>query len=274
MQFRHLLASYTLSRRTLRYATRICELIGADQTMLSLQVLDQRMYGEPEFNIVHRFCDRTKASIDIGAANGLYLFALRDYSARCIGFEPNPFSYQDLSKRFSGVRLENCALSDASGKVELRVPIVDKMLYSGFGTIEAENSLSAFSAKSLKRIVVEVKTLDSFQFTDVGLIKIDVEGHEWDVIQGAIVTIDRSRPNLLIEIEDRHKKGNLVRMVEFFKKREYGIYFLKDGRLRDIAEFDLEKLQNADGPIKPGLYFNNFFFLNDPRKYEHLLVDA
>ena len=51
---------------------------------------------------------------------------------------------------------------------------------------------------------VEVRTLDSFGFTDVDLIKIDVEGHEYSVLEGSLLTIQRCKPILLIEIEQRH----------------------------------------------------------------------
>ena len=51
-------------------------------------------------------------------------------------------------------------------------------------------------------IDVEVRTLDSFGFEDVGFIKIDVEGFEREVLMGGIQTILKSKPILYIE-DDR-----------------------------------------------------------------------
>ena len=42
-----------------------------------------------------------------------------------------------------------------------------------------------------------------------GFIKIDVEGHELKVIDGAKETIEKHKPNLLIEIEEQHSKEKL-----------------------------------------------------------------
>ena len=45
-----------------------------------------------------------------------------------------------------------------------------------------------------------MRTLDSFRLTDVTFIKIDVEGSERDVLEGARATIARERPPLLLEL--------------------------------------------------------------------------
>jgi FkbM family methyltransferase len=52
--------------------------------------------------------------------------------------------------------------------------------------------------------LVALQTLDSFQFENVSLIKIDVEGLAFSVIKGPEQKIASSRPVLLVEIEQRH----------------------------------------------------------------------
>src|SRR6266568_3035020 len=75
---------------------------------------------------------------------------------------------------------------------------------TGVATIEEKNDLGCFRDKSIvAERVVEVRTLDSFEFSDVAMIKIDVEGHEEAVVAGAEETIRRCRPSLLIESEER-----------------------------------------------------------------------
>ena len=61
------------------------------------------------------------------------------------------------------------------------------------------------SVKNGIKIKVDCRTIDSFNFSNVGLIKIDVEGAEKEVLMGARNTIIDNRPNLIIENELIHQ---------------------------------------------------------------------
>jgi len=52
---------------------------------------------------------------------------------------------------------------------------------------------------------VEVSTIDIFEFEEIGLIKIDVEGMEIDVLKGAKKTIEKYKPSLFIENSEPNK---------------------------------------------------------------------
>lgn len=266
-------ASRLVPQRLIRYAARACSLAHAHAAETSLRAFGELLHGEHEIGVIGRFCDRARLSIDVGAADGLYLHVMKKHSARCVAFEPNPVSFQRLVKCFPGTQLEGCALSSADGDGELRVPLVGAIAYRGFGTIERQNVLSGFDGER-QVFRVALRTLDGFDFEPVGLIKIDAEGHEWDVVQGALRTIDRFRPNLMIEIEERHKRGSFARIVELFEARGYGVFFLQNGRLRDRRAFDFATHQNAAGVIRPGVYYNNFFFLADPPRHRDLIEQS
>jgi hypothetical protein len=58
---------------------------------------------------------------------------------------------------------------------------------------------------------VEARTIDSFGFPEVSLMKIDVEGHEAEVLVGAANTIGAFHPVIIIEIfKINHKKVLLI----------------------------------------------------------------
>lgn len=59
---------------------------------------------------------------------------------------------------------------------------------------------------------IPVRTLDSYELEDVGLVKIDVEGMEADVLEGAIDTIRRCRPAIFCEAL-RHDEHLAIRDV-------------------------------------------------------------
>ena len=74
-----------------------------------------------------------------------------------------------------------------------------------------------------------MKTLDSFNFTNVDLIKIDVEGYENDILQGALHTIQYNKPVLVIEqqkheYQDDSKSLPAVRFLETLGYRVIGQY--------------------------------------------------
>ena len=60
---------------------------------------------------------------------------------------------------------------------------------------------------SHSEVAVQVRRLDDFAFGVVDFIKVDIEGAEFAFLPGAVATLRRCRPVLLIEIEDRHSEG-------------------------------------------------------------------
>lgn len=250
-----------LPNALMRRAQRACELAGLERVSFDLQFANELLHGEAELRELRRYCDPTRHSIDVGAAHGLYVRVLRKHSASCIAFEPNPASYRQLRRHFPGVRIENCALSSTPGVAELRVPVVDSVRYAGFGTIDPENSFEGIHGASTASFTVKVRTLDEFGFDNVGLVKIDVEGHEFETLLGGQKTIERSLPNLMIEIEERHHRGNLSRVASFLDGLGYRGFFILDGALRPMEEFDLAKHQNYAAARRRRDYHNNFLFL-------------
>jgi hypothetical protein len=64
----------------------------------------------------------------------------------------------------------------------------------------------------------QTKTLDSFNFDRIDLLKIDVEGFEYDVLNGAVNTIRRLKPKIILET---HSKELRQKCDDFLKKAGY-----------------------------------------------------
>ena len=94
----------------------------------------------------------------------------------------------------------------------------------------------------------------------MGFIKIDVEGHEKAVLEGSFKLIERDRPNLLIEIEDRHKPNSVRDINEFLMKYDYEGYFFLDDHLVSMVSFDSKLHQNFGS--ENGKYVFNFIFVH------------
>jgi len=145
--------------------------------------------------------------LDIGAHVGQYsLIAAQAVgpNGRVHSFEPNPGSYRRLTANlalndFRHARAHAMALSDQAGESTLFVP--------------TDNNLGEASLQQCvdsDTTTVKVGTADSWMETaDLGnpprvdLIKIDVQGFEKHVIEGARGLLARFKPTVLCELEER-----------------------------------------------------------------------
>jgi hypothetical protein len=122
------------------------------------------------------------------------------------------------------------------------------------GTLEKRNA-------PFEKRVVHVNTLDSYHFDDVDLIKIDVEGHELAVIEGAVDTILRCKPHLIIEIEQRHISKPIDEIFDFILQQGYDGFFLSNGSLNPLSKFSHSVNQEPYlDEVSQKLYVNNFIF--------------
>jgi FkbM family methyltransferase len=218
----------------------------------------RRGLPEPELAVLPALCRRDALSLDIGANLGLYTCALLECSSGCVAFEPLPAMARLLRRSFRRARdrfrLEQVALSDAVGKAELRAPRGTL----GNSTIEPENLLRGpGNASGVTVHEVETRCLDDYALENVAFIKIDVEGHEERVLRGGRKTLERHRPSLVVEIEERHKPGSVAAVRGLLGELGYEGFFLDEGRLRPFDELDLGAHQDERVPER---YIRNFIF--------------
>lgn len=155
--------------------------------------------GEPELAVLDTLMRRGGTAVDVGANQGFFAYALGDVAARVVAFEPNPdyarFARLMLRGRATVHRL---ALSDRPGRATFYVPVDhDGSVLHLAGSLK--RTAHAQFARN-RTYQVEVRTLDSFGLADVRFIKVDVEGSEREVLDGARATIARDRPVLLLEL--------------------------------------------------------------------------
>ncbi len=184
-------------------ANRLLPLVPA-RLQLALLVKTYGMLSENEREAYHLReigpCRGT--AIDIGANFGLYSLQMSHCYPKVISFEPNPEVAEPLiAARLRNLTLIHEGVSSQRGEAQLFIPIANGVTLSGWASLDEHNCPEA---TSFNKLTIPLSPLDAHQFTDVGLIKVDVEGHELEVLRGAEQTIRHSRPHLIIEVKDEH----------------------------------------------------------------------
>ena len=102
--------------------------------------------------------------------------------------------------------------------------------------VEGNTGHSHVNKESVGKGKIPLKTLDSFNFSDVDLIKIDVEGYEQDILLGALETIEKNRPVLVIEQQKHEYQNDMASLpsIRFLENLGYHVVeqFNKDWILK------------------------------------------
>jgi len=105
-------------------------------------------------------------------------------------------------------------LSSNTGEATLFIPLLNELPLIGWASLAPGNFPEATGELTKP---VKIATLDSFQLQHVSFIKIDVEGHELHVLEGAKQTLSTQRPTVLLEIKDQNRTA----VFQIFSKLNY-----------------------------------------------------
>lgn len=235
-------------------------------------MLHQRL-GEPELHELNRLVRPDTIVVDIGAHFGTYSVALARLAGkrgRVISIEPVEEDARLLERGARSLGLPitvlHCALSSSAGQAELHIPLLGGSQKTALSSLE--RSTQAPGSSCIETRTVGTRTLDDVLLDadlPVSFLKIDVEGHELDVLAGAGRTLETHRPNVLIEINsnlgERPVEAVFARILAYGYRGE----FLEEGRRRrPLSDFDVTKHQlAAAGNVLSTAYVNNFIFVPD-----------
>ncbi|HYS37170.1 MAG TPA: FkbM family methyltransferase [Pseudonocardiaceae bacterium] len=203
--------------------------------------LEREMLGLPDIVGPGSVC------VDIGAAAGLYTVALSQLAGptgQVHSIEPLPFVHPLWTRVLRAgtgrnVRRHTLALGAEPGEGLMSVPLGK---YGGpvtgrsFLQWRTDGLGSNSEFKGQMEVKVEVETLDGLcdrlELTRLDFLKIDVEGAELHVLEGGHKAIDRFRPAILVEIEDRHiarYQHSAQTIVDWFAERGYTMHTWQHG---------------------------------------------
>jgi len=201
--------------------------------------------------------------VDVGANIGMNTIEYATWAKTVHSFEPTPQTYSMLSRTIALAKSQGNSAkgwypdkTDPSGLADTAIVsdifTYDVALSSSQGTskiiIKKDNAghnyldnlhLPTRTGQIRTRPTepptetVQLKTLDSYNFNDVDIIKIDVEGHEFDVVLGSEQTILKYHPVVQLEMVEHQPirfNWNCQMIYDWFYERDY-VPTLSDGRL-------------------------------------------
>ena len=144
------------------------------------------------------FLESKRTAIDIGANVGLWAKDFCEIFHEVILFEPYKLNIECLKKNlenYQNFQIFDCALSNKNSLGELYIHEKDL----GANSLVPSNGIT-------KTENIQLKKLDDFEFQNIDYIKIDVQFHELEVIEGSIDTLKNNNPVLCIESARRNEE--------------------------------------------------------------------
>lgn len=252
---KRILLKFIINRKTLSVSHNskkysFTKFDGQNWTLVAMSSLG--IYEADTFKIISNYLDTNKVSVDIGANVGIFsVFLDSVYSKnmnssfkekKIISFDPNPSNVNYLNSlvntnKLSSIKVESFAVGNSSEIIPLYIESDNP---SAWGTSQTPSS-----KELLKKIEVKQTSLDTyfknFNF-QIGFIKIDVEGFEIEVIEGALKTIKKHKPIICFELN-----------LTILAKREKSVNILLDNLYNNNYELFFE---NSKGKLQPFTWMN------------------
>ena len=211
---------------------------------------------DAEMAYVSNLLKEKRRFLDIGANIGIYSFHFKKSFKSIDAFEPlKEISYRLEHFQNPSLKVHNCALSNKRGEFQIYIPYLSGKAIASLASLEKRDG-------DCEIRTVKVDKIDNYDFDDVDLIKIDVEGHEEYVIEGARNIIKTNMPILIVEIEQRHLNKPIEEVFQSILKLNYNGFFLQNGNLTPLKKFNYELHQKLHlNNVTSKQYINNFIFL-------------
>jgi FkbM family methyltransferase len=171
---------------------------------------------------------------------------------RVYAFEPHPVTFEVLKAHLTINSIKNCTPFNLGVSKEEGILNLNMLADQHSGTCSFINSGDVFESVSVPVQKLD-NVLDVTSLPGPLLVKIDVEGFEYHVLQGMEHLLERSDINIACEITDewlRQAGASAASLFEFLKLRGFSAYLPKI-TYRNIVKENLDLILLSDVPDKP-----------------------
>lgn len=171
-------------------------------------------------SFVEQFIDPNKNILDIGANIGVHSVVYSNYlkDGTVYSFEPQKVVYDLLVLNLD---VNNCKNAVA---YNFGASNIDDTFYMNahYDSKDNQGAFKICSKEESSGLSIQCKRIDDLKIDNVGYIKIDVEGHEYETLLGMKTLLHNNKPNLLIEIHNSSPtKHSVFELLENVGYNEY-----------------------------------------------------
>lgn len=188
-------------------------------------VKENKIWEKKLVVLFNKYINKESVVIDIGAFIGTHTIILSNLAKKVIAFEPQKLIGECLKQTINENDLDNVIYFNC-GVSKKKQTLLLSTNHDGGATLHDKRTRFKKKTQYIDKYNIDLVPLDSIINEKIDVIKLDVEGHEFDVLEGATQVIKNYRPIIFIEIFS-HKKKNVVRLNEWCDQNKYTITFLR-----------------------------------------------
>ncbi len=197
-----------------RYHTDFCYFVNDEMIGSSLQRYGE--YQQLELDFLLSILTPDSVVYDVGANVGYHTTAFASQARQVISFEPNPQNFallQQNTRDLKQVITYQAAVSNTQDPGYIST--FDPAVYGNFGHMTMNAAGNG--------VQVPCVTLDQLNHAPPDLIKIDVEGHEYEVLQGCVHLLKSRRPVIYYEAIETPNLGEIYHMLTALNYQLYWV---------------------------------------------------
>lgn len=222
-------------------SNKYIEMFWKKDSFIESELYKYGLYGQWErqsLRVWAALSKRANVVLDIGANTGVFslISQINNSSARIIAVEPIQINYEllelNLKKNNFSISVEQIALSNYDGSASMFM-LKDRLNYmTSINDNRYKLHPEVARDAEVVEVVVDVKPYqylqNKYSIKNVDLIKVDVEGHEFSVLDSMYLELKMSLPSIVVEIISDDSANKINKLLEGLDYRYFSIDEVKN----------------------------------------------